>query len=72
MKIKRCSSRPSPWEPANCFTGTVRIDPLVDPPEPRRVSCASVTLSRGARTPWHTSPLSQTRIVTAGCGSVQT
>jgi quercetin dioxygenase-like cupin family protein len=58
------------WPPDN-FTGTVRIDPLFDAPEPRRVSGASVTFEPGARTAWHVHPLGQTLIVTAGCGWVQ-
>ena len=57
--------------PADHFTGMVRIDPLFDAPEPRRVSCASVTFEPAARPAWHTRPLGQTLIVTAGCGWVQ-
>lgn len=57
--------------PAEWFTGTVRIDPLNSPPAPARVSCAAVTFEPGARTAWHTHPLGQTLIVTAGCGWTQ-
>jgi quercetin dioxygenase-like cupin family protein len=57
--------------PADWFTGTVRVDPLFSPPEPARVSGALVTFEPGARTAWHTHPLGQTLIVTAGCGRVQ-
>jgi len=71
MEIRRCGSQPSGKGPEDYFTGTVRIDPLFDAPEPRRVSCASVTFEPGARTAWHTHPLGQTLIVTAGCGWVQ-
>jgi quercetin dioxygenase-like cupin family protein len=53
------------------FTGTVRIDPLFSPPDPARVGCTSVTFEPGARTAWHTHPLGQTLIVTAGCGWAQ-
>ena len=53
------------------FTGVVRIDPLFDAPDPARVVGASVTFEPGARTAWHTHPLGQTLIVTAGCGRVQ-
>ena len=57
--------------PADHFTGMVRIDPLFDAPEPRRVSCASVTFEPAARTARHPHPLGQTLIVTNGCGWVQ-
>ena len=57
--------------PAEYFTGTVRIDPLFEAPEPARVRGASVTFEPGARTAWHTHPLGQTLIVTAGCGRAQ-
>jgi len=71
MEIKRIGSRPSAKGQADWFTGTVRIDPLLDAPAPARVSCASVTFEPGARTAWHTHPLGQTLIVTAGCGWAQ-
>ncbi|TAN00769.1 MAG: cupin domain-containing protein [Rhizobiaceae bacterium] len=71
MDIHRCGSRPSGKGPAEYFTGTVRIDPLMSLPEPARVAGASVTFEPGARTAWHTHPLGQTLIVTAGCGWVQ-
>jgi quercetin dioxygenase-like cupin family protein len=68
MDIKRAGSQPSAKGPADWFTGTVRIDPLFDP---GRVSGALVTFEPGARTAWHSHPLGQTLIVTAGCGRVQ-
>jgi quercetin dioxygenase-like cupin family protein len=71
MDIKRIGSRPSGTGPADWFTGAVRIDPLFDAPEPARASGASVTFEPGARTAWHTHPLGQTLIVTAGCGWAQ-
>ena len=71
MEIKRCGSQASRTGPPDNFTGTVRIDPLFDAPEPRRVSGASVTFEPGARTAWHVHPLGQTLIVTAGWGWVQ-
>ena len=64
-------SQPSGKGPADWFTGAVRIDPLFDAPEPARVVGASVTFEPGARTAWHTHPLGQTLIVTAGCGWAQ-
>ena len=71
MEIKRSGSQPSRKGPAEYFTGTVRIDPVFDAPEPARIRCASVTFEPGARTAWHTHPLGQTLVVTAGCGRVQ-
>src|SRR5580658_2222669 len=71
MEIKRSGSQPSNKGPADWFTGTVRIDPLFQPPAPARASGASVTFEPGARTAWHTHPLGQTLIVTAGCGRAQ-
>jgi quercetin dioxygenase-like cupin family protein len=71
MELKRAGSQPSQKGPAKYFTGNVRIDPLNTAPAPARVSCASVTFEPGARTAWHTHPLGQTLIVTAGCGWTQ-
>ena len=71
MKIMRSGSRPSGRGQVEYFSGAVRIDPLVEAPEPARVFAASVTFEPGARTAWHTHPLGQTLIVTAGCGWVQ-
>lgn len=71
MKIQRIGSRPSGKGPAEYFKGTVRIDPLNEPPEPARVSMALVTFEPGARTAWHTHPFGQTLIVTTGAGWVQ-
>jgi quercetin dioxygenase-like cupin family protein len=71
MDIKRSGSQPSGKGQAEYFTGSVRIDPLHQAHEPARVGCASVTFEPGARTAWHSHPLGQTLIVTAGCGRVQ-
>src|SRR3954464_7156563 len=68
VEIKRVGSRPSGKGPAEWFTGAVRVDSLVDAGEPARVAAAMVTFEPGARTAWHTHPLGQTLIVTAGCG----
>ena len=62
------SSQPSGKGPAEYFTGAVRVDPMFQAPDPGRVVGASVTFEPGARTAWHTHPLGQTLIVTAGCG----
>jgi quercetin dioxygenase-like cupin family protein len=71
MDIKRSGSRPSGKGPADYFSGAVRIDPLFDAPSPARARGASVPFEPGARTAWHTHPLGQTLIVTAGCGRAQ-
>ncbi len=68
MEIVRRGSQPSRSGPAEYFTGTVRVDPLFDAPDPARVVGAQVTFEPGARTAWHTHPLGQTLIVTSGCG----
>ena len=71
MEIRRSGSQPSRKGPAEYFTGAVRIDPLFQAPDPARVRGASVTFEPGARTAWHTHPLGQILIVTAGTGRVQ-
>ncbi len=71
MDIQRVGSKPSARGAAEYFTGTVRVDPLLEAPEPARIRGASVTFEPGARTAWHTHPLGQTLIVTAGCGRAQ-
>ena len=71
MDIKRCGSQPSAKAPAEYFTGAVRIDPLFQATPPARARGASVTFEPGARSAWHSHPLGQTLIVTAGCGRVQ-
>ena len=71
MELKRPSMIPSIKGPESAFTGQVRIEMLSTPPAPARTSCASVTFEAGARSAWHTHPLGQTLIVTAGCGWTQ-
>ena len=71
MKVFRAGSRPSRVEPAETFTGNVRMDPVNMPDPPARARTLSVTFEPGARTAWHTHPLGQTLIVTAGKGRAQ-
>lgn len=71
MEIKRNGSQPSAKGPADYFTGTVRIDAPFSATAPARVVGATVTFEHGARTAWHTHPLGQTLIVTAGSGLAQ-
>ncbi len=71
MQITRIGTQASGKGPADWFTGTVRIDPLFQAPDPAFVSGASVTFEPGARTAWHTHPLGQTLIVISGAGWAQ-
>lgn len=71
MEIKRAGTQQSGKGPAEYFTGTVRIDPMFTAQPPARVVGATVTFEPGARTAWHTHPLGQHLIVTAGCGRAQ-
>ena len=71
MDIFRAGSRASRSGPAEWFTGTVRLDPLFNPVDAERVQGAAVTFEPGARTAWHTHPLGQTLVVTAGLGRAQ-
>ncbi len=71
MEIVRAGSKPSAKGPEAWFTGSVRVDPLFNAFDPARAQGASVTFEPGARTAWHTHPLGQTLIVTAGYGWVQ-
>jgi quercetin dioxygenase-like cupin family protein len=71
MDIKRNGSRPSARGQAANFTGSVRVDPLFQAPDPAHVTGGLVTFEPGARTAWHTHPLGQTLIITAGSGRVR-
>ena len=71
MEIRRNGTQASGKGPSDWFTGEVRVDPLFEAPEPARARGANVTFEPGARTAWHTHPLGQTLIVTAGFGRVQ-
>ena len=71
MEITRTGSQPSAKGPEDWFTGAVRIDPLFQPNNARRAAAAMVTFEPGAGTAWHTHPLGQTLIITAGTGWVQ-
>ena len=71
MDIKRVGTQASAKGSPDWFTGSVRVDPLFQAPDPALVAGASVTFEPGARTVWHTHPLGQTLIVTSGCGWAQ-
>ena len=69
--ITRNGSQASLKGPHDWFTGPVRVDMLFQPQAPARTSAALVTFEPGSRTAWHTHPLGQTLVVTAGMGWVQ-
>jgi quercetin dioxygenase-like cupin family protein len=71
VDIKRSGSRLSSTGPVDYFTGNVRIDPVIEAPEPSRVRSIIVGFEPGARTAWHTHPLGQTLVVTSGKGLAQ-
>ncbi|WP_224369679.1 (R)-mandelonitrile lyase [Hyalangium versicolor] len=71
ITIARRGTQPSRQGPAENFTGAVRVDPLFQASAPAPASGALVTFEAGARTAWHSHPLGQILIVTAGTGRVQ-
>jgi quercetin dioxygenase-like cupin family protein len=71
MDIKRSGSRQSSVGPQDYFTGSVRVGAIIEAPLPSRVRAAQVSFEAGARTAWHTHPLGQTLVVTAGHGLAQ-
>ena len=71
MEITRAGSQPSARGPAEWFTGAVRIDPLFPAAAPARAAGNAGTFEPGARTAWHTHPLGQVLVVTAGAGLAQ-
>lgn len=71
MDIRRNGSQPSIKGQEEYFTGTVSLDRLFEAKDPARVAGARVTFEPSSRTAWHTHPLGQILIVTAGCGLVQ-
>jgi 4-carboxymuconolactone decarboxylase len=71
IQIWRSGSQLSRQAEAEHFTGNVRVDPLFPVSTPGRTTGSLVTFDAGARTAWHTHPLGQVLIVTAGEGRVQ-
>ena len=71
MEIVRSDTLPKMPGPTDWFTGSVEVEMLFNSFDKDRVQGASVTFQPGARTAWHTHPLGQTLIVTAGVGRVQ-
>ncbi|PZP44730.1 MAG: cupin domain-containing protein [Azospirillum brasilense] len=71
MEIKRAGTQPSARGPEDYFTGTVRIDAPFKGSGEARLAGATVTFEPGSRTAWHTHPLGQMLLVTAGLGRAQ-
>ena len=71
LEISRSGSRPAAQAPAENFTGSVRVERVFDAKAPGRTSGGNVTFSAGARSAWHTHPIVQVLVVTAGVGRVQ-
>ncbi len=71
LRITRSGAQPARPAPADHFTGSARVDSPFQATAPARISGARVVFDPGARTAWHTHPLGQTLIVTAGTGRVQ-
>src|SRR5687767_11898531 len=71
ISIARSGSQPFRPGPAENFTGSVRVDPLFQASDPARATGGLVTFEPGARSAWHSHPLGQILIVTAGTGRVQ-
>ena len=70
MQIFSAGTRPSALAPADWFTGTVWLDPIIEAPGPARIQALRVGFAPGARTAWHTHPLGQTLHVLSGAGLV--
>lgn len=71
IKVTRVGTQPSSAGGDQNFTGLVRVDSRFQASAPARAGGGIVTFEPGARTAWHTHPLGQTLIVTAGVGRVQ-
>ncbi len=68
MEIIRKDDLPTNLGPAEYFTGTVRIETLLETNERLAVN---VSFEPEARTIWHTHPGEQILIITSGCGRAQ-
>jgi 4-carboxymuconolactone decarboxylase len=71
VQVSRAGTRAVTIAPAQNFTGAVKVEMLHTPSATQRASAGSVSFAPGARTAWHSHPLGQTLIVTAGVGRVQ-
>ena len=71
LTITLSGTRPVNAAPTQYFTGAVKVEMLYTPVDAERASAGTVSFSPGARTAWHSHPLGQTLVVTAGIGRVQ-
>ncbi|RFP23239.1 alpha/beta fold hydrolase [Duganella sp. BJB488] len=71
LAVRPAAAQPIATGSTENFTGIVHIGTPFQAPPPGRAGGAAVTFAAGARTAWHTHPLGQTLIVTAGLGLVQ-
>lgn len=71
VQVTRAGSQVIMAGPASYFTGSVRIAAPFSGTGDARIGGATVSFEPGARTAWHTHPLGQTLIITAGTGRVQ-
>lgn len=71
MNIVRNGEQASIMGAPSNFVGNARIDPLIPVRAPSKVSAGAVTFQPGARSVWHTHPLGQSLVVTAGAGWIQ-
>ncbi|HEV3383341.1 MAG TPA: carboxymuconolactone decarboxylase family protein [Gemmata sp.] len=71
IKVTRSGEHSPTQAPADHFTGSASVDRFLTENGPSHTSGASVAFEPGARTAWHSHPLGQTLIVTAGAGWVQ-
>ena len=60
MELKHSGLEPTSDGPEQFFTGKVRVAPLFAGSEPSRISRASVTYDKSARSACHTHPSGQT------------
>ncbi len=71
LAISHAPDRETVSAPAANFTGAVKLEMLFVPDGPDRTSAGLVSFLPGARTHWHSHPLGQTLVVTAGVGCIQ-
>jgi len=71
IKVTRKGERSPTQAPAEHFTGSASVDRFLIESGSSHASGASVAFEPGGRTAWHSHPLGQTLIVTAGAGWVQ-
>ena len=71
MSLIRAGEGTTTKGPDQNFTGKATIQALVPVSPPSQISEARITFEPGARSAWHTHPLGQLLIVTAGIGWVQ-